>query len=278
MNEQTIPAPARELIPRVHAAARAGVGDLAPSTMRIPNAHYTDPAILEAELRTTFSAPLLVVPSASVPTSGDYRTMDLIGTPVVVVRGADGRARVLLNVVPAPRRPGGGGLGVSPPTHVRLSRLDLRHRRCPRRHPRPRGLRRHRCHHARARGAAERGAPRVRLGAARSERRPRSRRPPRPVRRRAGVLGLPPRRRRRTRDGARSRTGSARWRRSWRRTTSPTSTATRWSGARPWPTSSRSTRSAGTTASACRPSPWVPMRSRPRASTSSSSTTSTRAR
>ncbi len=98
MADQSIPAPARELIPRVHAAARAGVGDLAPTTMRIPNAHYTDPAILDAEMRTTFAAPLLVAPSSSVPTPGDYRTIDLMGMPVVVVRGSDGRARVLLNV------------------------------------------------------------------------------------------------------------------------------------------------------------------------------------
>ena len=98
MDENEIPGPARELIPRVHAAARAGIGDQAPSTMRIPNAHYTDPAILEAELRTTFAAPLLVAPSSSVPESGDFRAMDLMGTPVVVVRGTDGRARVLLNV------------------------------------------------------------------------------------------------------------------------------------------------------------------------------------
>ena len=98
MDEKEVPSPARELIPRVHAAARAGVGDLAPSTMRIPNAHYTDPAILEAELRTTFAAPLLVAPSSSVPESGDFRAMDLLGTPVVVARGTDGRARVLLNV------------------------------------------------------------------------------------------------------------------------------------------------------------------------------------
>jgi choline monooxygenase len=97
VSDQTIPAPALELIPRVHAAARAGVGDLAPTTMRIPNAHYTDPSILEAELRTSFAAPLLVMPSSSVPNSGDFRTIDLMGTPVVVVRGADGRARVLLN-------------------------------------------------------------------------------------------------------------------------------------------------------------------------------------
>jgi choline monooxygenase len=98
MNEHAIPPPAQELIARVHAAALAGVGDLAPSTMVIPNRHYTDPAILEAELRTSFSAPLLVTPSSSVPNPGDYRAMDLMGSPVVVVRGRDGQARVLLNV------------------------------------------------------------------------------------------------------------------------------------------------------------------------------------
>ena len=31
----------------------------------IPNAHYTDPAMAAAELRTTFSAPLLVAPSST---------------------------------------------------------------------------------------------------------------------------------------------------------------------------------------------------------------------
>ncbi len=35
----TIPRPVRELTARVHAAVLSGVGDLAPSTMRIPNAH-----------------------------------------------------------------------------------------------------------------------------------------------------------------------------------------------------------------------------------------------
>lgn len=98
MIDQAIPAPSRELIPRVHAAARAGVGDLAPSIMRIPNAHYTDPAILAAEMRTTFAAPLLVAPSSSIPKPGDYRAMDLMGAPVVLIRGTDGKARLLLNV------------------------------------------------------------------------------------------------------------------------------------------------------------------------------------
>ncbi len=57
MNDQTVPVPVQLLTPRVHAAAVAGVGDLAPSTMRIPNAHYTDPAIAAAERRTTLRAP-----------------------------------------------------------------------------------------------------------------------------------------------------------------------------------------------------------------------------
>jgi hypothetical protein len=42
--DTAVSAPIREVTPRVHAAVRAGAGDLAPSTMRIPNAHYADPA------------------------------------------------------------------------------------------------------------------------------------------------------------------------------------------------------------------------------------------
>ena len=275
MTRSTIPAPALELIPRVHAAARAGVGDLAPSTMRIPNAHYTDPAILEAELRTTFAAPLLVAPSSSVPKPGDYRAMDLMGTPVVVVRGADGRARVLLNVCRhrgAQIAEGSGcsrrltcayhgwtydteGALVGIPGREGFDDIDV-------------------ATHGLVELPSEERHGYV-WAPARPGRRPRPRRPPRSVRRRAGRLGLPLRRRRVDGAASSARTGSARSRRSWRPTTSRTSTAARWSAGRPWPTSSRSTRSAATTASACRPSPWAPTRNRPRASTSSSSTTST---
>ncbi len=98
MNARTIPVPVQKLTRRVHAAAVAGVGDLAPSTMRIPNANYTDPAIAAAERRTTMRAPQLVAPSSVIPTPGDYLAMDLLDTPVLLVRGSDGQARVLLNV------------------------------------------------------------------------------------------------------------------------------------------------------------------------------------
>ncbi|MCK9923927.1 aromatic ring-hydroxylating dioxygenase subunit alpha [Frankia sp. AgPm24] len=97
MNATAIPAPIRELTPRVHAAVLAGVGDRAPTTMRIPNANYTDPRIAAAELRTAFSAPLLVTPSGAIREPGSFLTFDLMGTPVIVSRGGDGRARVLVN-------------------------------------------------------------------------------------------------------------------------------------------------------------------------------------
>ena len=97
MDDTAIPAPVRELTPRVHAAVLAGGGDLAPSTMRIPNAHYTSPVIAEAEMRTTFTAPLLLTPGSAVAEPGSFLALDLPGTPVIVVRAADGRVRVLLN-------------------------------------------------------------------------------------------------------------------------------------------------------------------------------------
>ena len=98
MDEPTIPDPVRELTARVHAAALVGRGDLARETMRIPNAQYTDPSVAGAELRTTFAAPLLLTPSSTVANPGEFVTLALMGTPVLVVRGNDGRARVLLNV------------------------------------------------------------------------------------------------------------------------------------------------------------------------------------
>ncbi|MCK9896030.1 aromatic ring-hydroxylating dioxygenase subunit alpha [Frankia sp. AgB32] len=91
------PLPIRELTPRAHTAVLAGVGDLAPSTMRIPNANYTDPAVAVVERRTTFSAPLLVTHSSAVPEAGSFLTLDLLGTPVIVVRGGGGKVRVLVN-------------------------------------------------------------------------------------------------------------------------------------------------------------------------------------
>jgi nitrite reductase/ring-hydroxylating ferredoxin subunit len=91
------PGPLEDLAPRVHAAVLAGRGDWAPTTMTVPNAHYTDPAIAARELATSFAAPLLVGPSRMVANRGDFVTMTLVDTPVVVVRDDDDRAHVFVN-------------------------------------------------------------------------------------------------------------------------------------------------------------------------------------
>jgi choline monooxygenase len=97
MESPIVPWPVRQITARVHAAALAGAGDLAASTMRVSNARYTDPQLAAVELRTTFSAPLPLTLSTVVAGPGDFVAMDLLGAPVLVVRGADGRVRVLLN-------------------------------------------------------------------------------------------------------------------------------------------------------------------------------------
>ncbi|MCB0951342.1 MAG: aromatic ring-hydroxylating dioxygenase subunit alpha [Microthrixaceae bacterium] len=91
------PGPLQELTPLVHAAVREARGDLAEGTMVIPNANYTDPGIAARELATSFGAPLLVGPARMVERPGDWVTLTLVDTPVVVVRGDDDRVRVLLN-------------------------------------------------------------------------------------------------------------------------------------------------------------------------------------
>ncbi len=91
------PGPLQELTPRVHEALLAGRGDLAETTMVIPNAHYTDPAIAQRELATSFAAPLLVGPARMVAEPGEWVALTLVDTPVVVLRGEDGRTRVFLN-------------------------------------------------------------------------------------------------------------------------------------------------------------------------------------
>ena len=91
------PGPMGELTPRIHAAVLAGQGDMAESTLRIPNANYTDPAIAARELATTFAAPLLVGPRLMVKHPGEFVTMTLVDTPVLVVRD-EKRARVFVNV------------------------------------------------------------------------------------------------------------------------------------------------------------------------------------
>ena len=92
-----MPPPVALLTERVRSLFVAGVGELATSSMRVANQHYTDPAILAAELASSFTAPLLLCASSSVASPGDYTTLTVISTPLLVTRDPSGTARVFVN-------------------------------------------------------------------------------------------------------------------------------------------------------------------------------------
>jgi choline monooxygenase len=95
----TLSQPVAELFPRVLALVKAHTTEYAEATMRIPVANYRDPGVLQAEMRHVLGAsPLAIVPSAAIRGHGDYLTRQLPdGRSVIVARGEDGIARVLVN-------------------------------------------------------------------------------------------------------------------------------------------------------------------------------------
>jgi p-cumate 2,3-dioxygenase subunit alpha len=73
--------------------------DPANGTFRLHPKVYTDPTILEHEMREVFGKSWLYVGHESeVPTKGSFVCRRVAGRPVIMVRGDDGNIRVLLNV------------------------------------------------------------------------------------------------------------------------------------------------------------------------------------
>lgn len=65
---------------------------------RVHSAIYTDPAIFALELRRIFGRSWLFIGHASeVPSQGDYRVRKMGRASVIMVRGEDGKVRVLMN-------------------------------------------------------------------------------------------------------------------------------------------------------------------------------------
>lgn len=59
---------------------------------------YADPELFAAEMRRIFESTWLYVAHTSeVPEAGDYKTTEVAGRPVIIVRGADGEIRALQN-------------------------------------------------------------------------------------------------------------------------------------------------------------------------------------
>jgi phenylpropionate dioxygenase-like ring-hydroxylating dioxygenase large terminal subunit len=88
----------RELTRRALAHYRAGTTDQAPSTMAIEVDAYLDPARYQREIDRIFRRlPLALALSIELPKPGDYRAMNVLDVPVLIVRGKDGVARAFLN-------------------------------------------------------------------------------------------------------------------------------------------------------------------------------------
>lgn len=76
-----------------------GRTDQAEELLSVPAHSYLDPGRFDREMALIFKRlPLMLALSIEMPAANDYKAMDVIGLPVLITRGKDGRARAFLNV------------------------------------------------------------------------------------------------------------------------------------------------------------------------------------
>ncbi len=91
--------PLTDVARRLLANVDASTSDQAPDQMKVPVAAYRDADRWEQEMDHVFRrSPLVVALSCDLREPGDFETLDIVGRPVLVVRGEDGVARSFLNV------------------------------------------------------------------------------------------------------------------------------------------------------------------------------------
>src|ERR1700758_1314478 len=73
--------------------------DQAEDLLRVPARTYLDPERYNREMALIFKRlPLMLALSIELPNANDYKAMDVIGLPILITRGKDGKARAFLNV------------------------------------------------------------------------------------------------------------------------------------------------------------------------------------
>ncbi len=88
-----------EICHRLKANVAAGKPDQCEQLLRLPAAYYADEDQWQREMRDIFlKVPSLVALTCDIPEPGDFQALTLVGRPILIVRGDDGRARVFLNV------------------------------------------------------------------------------------------------------------------------------------------------------------------------------------
>ena len=76
-----------------------GTTDWADGTMEVHSTEYTDAEQWQREMDCIFkSLPILVGVTQEIPNPGDFRTLEILGIPLLITRQKDGTAKVLMNV------------------------------------------------------------------------------------------------------------------------------------------------------------------------------------
>ncbi len=76
-----------------------GTTDWAEGTMEVASTDYTNADQWQREMDTIFkSLPILVGVTQEIPNPGDFRTLEILGIPLLISRQKDGSAKVLMNV------------------------------------------------------------------------------------------------------------------------------------------------------------------------------------
>ncbi len=119
----------QEVAARVLAHVRDGTTDRSDEVWREPVANYRSPDRLHRELETVLrKTPTAFCPSAALPENGSYVARVAAGTPLLVVRGDDGRVRAFRNACRHRGTPLADGSGCSSvfvcPYHGWSYRLD----------------------------------------------------------------------------------------------------------------------------------------------------------
>ena len=78
--------------------ARDNTFEMVDDVLRVPAKNYTDEGRFKLEVDRIFKRlPLMLAPSCELPNPGDFKTMDVAGTPVLLARGQDGVVRSFIN-------------------------------------------------------------------------------------------------------------------------------------------------------------------------------------
>lgn len=81
------------------AHAKAGTIEQEPEVMRVPVSNYFDPDRWRLEIDRVFKRmPLMLALTCEMSGPGDYRALEAVGMPVLLVRGGDGEVRAFVNM------------------------------------------------------------------------------------------------------------------------------------------------------------------------------------